>query len=100
MPTNNSTTNTDNNIIYRFEKGSYVSFNSINPHQYDTYKSNTSNQKKAEVYNVILKEAGNEPVIIRSRNLEYSQDEDTVTLLRKQHRYLQCREPPGTLDIN
>ena len=72
MPANNSTTNTDNTTIYRFEKGNYVSFNSTNPHQYDTYKSNASNQKKGEVYNGILEEAGNEPVIIRSRNLEYN----------------------------
>lgn len=92
--TNNINNNSDNTTIYRFEKGDYVSFNSINPHQYGTYTSTSYNQKKGKVYNGIVEEAGNGSVIIRSRNLEYRRDEDSVTLLSKKHGYLRRREPP------
>ena len=86
---NNNNDNSDNTIIYRFEKGNYVSFNSINPHQSATY----SNQKEGETFSGIIEEAGNGSVVIRSRGLEYRRDENFVTLISKQHRYLRCREP-------
>ena len=89
MPNNNSN-NSDNTIIYRFEKGNYVSFNSINPHQYAT----CSNQKVGETFSSIIEETGNGSVVIRTRDLEYRRDENSVTLISKQHRYLRCREPP------
>ena len=87
---NNNNNNPDNNIIYRFEKGNYVSFNSTNPHQYAT----SSNQKTGETFTGIIEETGSGPVIIRTRGLEYRRDENFVTLISKQHRYLRCKEPP------
>ena len=94
MPNNNNN-NSDNTIIYRFEKGDYVSFNSINPYQYGTFTSTCSNQKEGKTFNGIIEEVGHGSVVIRSRGLEYRRDENSVTLLSKQHRYLRCREPPS-----